>query len=592
MSSSNSAAPNEVLHALFAYRAGFANIGLFTAVINLLMLAPALYMLQVYDRVLASGNEMTLLMLSLMVVGLFAFMGVLEWVRSLVVIRLGAQMDMRLNARVFAASFEAGLLTGKGNAGQALSDLTSLRQFATGNALFAFFDAPWFPLYLAVIFLFSPWLGLLAVVGALLLMGLAWLNERLTHAPLAEAGQLSMAATQQAAANLRNAEVIEAMGMLDAVRNRWLAQHQGFLARQNLASERMAVVSAWSKGVRMTLQSLVLGLGAWLALEQSITPGMMIAGSILMARVLAPIDQVIAVWRQWASARQAYERLLALLQAQPARLPGMPLPAPKGALSVEQLSAFAPGTRRQCLSNVGFALAAGQSLGVIGASGSGKSSLARLLVGAALPAAGKVRLDGADLQQWDKVQLGPHIGYLPQDVQLFAGSIAQNIARFSAVDAERVVEAARYAGVHELILKLPNGYDTALGEGGAGLSGGQRQRIGLARALYALPALVVLDEPNSNLDEDGERALLAAIAALKKHGSTVVLITHKSSLLAGVDNLLVLRAGQMQAFGPTARVTQELQRVAAPAPRVEAPRPATVVAPSFSTHYRLDASKP
>lgn len=585
------AAPNEVLQALFAYRAGFANIGLFTAVINLLMLAPALYMLQVYDRVLASGNEMTLVMLSLMVVGLFAFMGVLEWVRSLVVIRLGTQMDMRLNQRVFAASFEAGLSAGKGSAGQALSDLTTLRQFATGNALFAFFDAPWFPLYLAVIFLFSPWLGAFAVVGALLLIGLAWLNERLTHKPLAEAGQLSMQATQQAAANLRNAEVIEAMGMLDAVRQRWLDQHQGFLARQNLASERMAVVSAWSKGVRMTLQSLVLGLGAWLALEHLITPGMMIAGSILMARVLSPIDQLIGVWRQWASARQAYERLLALLQAQPARSAGMPLPAPSGALSVEQLSAFAPGTRRQCLSAIGFALAAGQSLGVIGASGSGKSSLARLLVGAALPAAGKVRLDGADLQQWDKVQLGPHLGYLPQDVQLFAGSIAQNIARFGAVDAERVVQAARQAGVHELILKLPAGYDTQLGEGGAGLSGGQRQRIGLARALYGMPALVVLDEPNSNLDDEGERALLAAIAELKKHGSTVVLITHKSSLLAGVDNLLVLRAGLMQAFGPTARVTQELQRAAAQ-PRSEAapaPRPASVVAPTFTTSYRMDA---
>ncbi|MEN0105120.1 MAG: type I secretion system permease/ATPase [Pseudomonas sp.] len=582
---------NEVLQALFAYRAGFANIGLFTAVINLLMLAPALYMLQVYDRVLASGNEMTLVMLSLMVVGLFAFMGVLEWVRSLVVIRLGTQMDMRLNQRVFAASFEAGLQAGKGNAGQALSDLTALRQFATGNALFAFFDAPWFPLYLAVIFLFSPWLGVFAVVGALLLMGLAWLNERLTHAPLAEAGQLSMAANQQAAANLRNAEVIEAMGMLGAVRQRWLDQHQGFLARQNLASERMAVVSAWSKGVRMTLQSLVLGLGAWLALEHLITPGMMIAGSILMARVLSPIDQLIAVWRQWASARAAYERLVALLQAQPARENGMPLPAPTGVLSVEQLSAFAPGTRRQCLNAIGFALGAGQSLGVIGASGSGKSTLARLLVGAALPAAGKVRLDGADLQQWDKTQLGPHIGYLPQDVQLFAGSIAQNIARFGVVEAERVVEAARRAGVHELILRLPAGYDTLLGEGGAGLSGGQRQRIGLARALYGLPALVVLDEPNSNLDDEGERALLAAIAELKQHGCTVVLITHKSSLLAGVDNLLVLRAGLMQAFGPTARVTQELQRAAAPA-RTEAPRPAAVATPSFNTSYRLDATQP
>ncbi|MBS9763766.1 type I secretion system permease/ATPase, partial [Pseudomonas mosselii] len=459
-------AANEVLRALRACRAGLGNVALFTAVINVLMLAPALYMLQVYDRVLSSRNEMTLLMLSLMVLGVFAFMGLLEWLRSQVVIRLGTRMDMNLNPRVFEAAYEASLAGHRGAAGQMLADLTALRQFATGQALFAFFDAPWFPVYLLVMFLFSPWLGLMALLGAVLLTLLAWVNERLTQAPFAEAGQLSQQAGLEASANLRNAEVIEAMGMLAAVRQRWARLHHGFLARQNLGSERTAAVTALTKTVRQALQSLVLGLGAWLAIEQLITPGMMIAGSILMARVLAPIDQLIGAWRQWSGARLAYQRLSELLRGQPPRPAGMPLPAPLGKLTLEQVGATQPGSSRLCLNNLGFELPAGESLGIIGPSGSGKSTLARLLVGAVVPASGKVRLDGADLRVWDRGALGQHIGYLPQDVQLFAGSIADNIARLGAVDAQQVVAAAQLAGVHDMILKLPGGYDTLLGEGG------------------------------------------------------------------------------------------------------------------------------
>ncbi|MDF9754962.1 type I secretion system permease/ATPase [Pseudomonas hunanensis] len=560
------AAANEVLRALKACRAGLGNVALFTAVINVLMLAPALYMLQVYDRVLSSRNEMTLLMLSLMVLGVFAFMGLLEWLRSQVVIRLGTRMDMDLNPRVFEAAYEASLAGHKGAAGQMLADLTALRQFATGQALFAFFDAPWFPVYLLVMFMFSPWLGLMALAGAVLLTVLAWVNERMTQAPFAQAGQLSQQAGLEASANLRNAEVIEAMGMLGAVRQRWARLHHGFLARQNLGSERTAAVTALTKTVRLALQSLVLGLGAWLAIEQLITPGMMIAGSILMARVLAPIDQLIGAWRQWSGARLAYQRLSELLQAQPPRPAGMPLPAPLGKLTVEQVGATQPGSSRLCLNNLGFELPAGESLGIIGPSGSGKSTLARLLVGSGAPITGKVRLDGADLRTWDRGALGQHIGYLPQDVQLFAGSIADNIARLGLVDAQQVVAAAQLAGVHDMILALPGGYDTLLGEGGMGLSGGQRQRIGLARALYGLPALIVLDEPNSNLDEAGERALVEAIARLREYKRTLILITHKSSLLAGLDNLLMLKGGQLQAFGPTARVLQDAQRAARPAP--------------------------
>lgn len=564
---------NEMLAALTAYKRAFFNIGLFSAVINLLMLAPALYMLQVYDRVLASGNEMTLLMLTLMILGLFGLMGALEWVRSQVVIRLGTQMDMRLNQRVYDAAFEAQLNTGSPAAGQALNDLTSLRQFATGNALFAFFDAPWFPVYLCVIFMFSPWLGLLALGGAVLLMLLAWLNQRVSQGPLKAASELSVEATQQASAHLRNAEAIEAMGMLATLRGRWLAQHTAFLAQQNLASEKTASVGAWSKGVRLALQSLVLGLGALLAVQGQITAGMMIAGSILMGRVLSPIDQLIGVWKQWTSARLAYQRLESLLQAHPARPQRMALPIPRGELAVEQLSASAPGTRRATLSNLSFTLPAGQVLGVIGPSGCGKSTLARLLIGVWQPLAGKVRLDGAQLSQWDKQQLGPHLGYLPQDIQLFAGTIAQNIARFAQVDADKVLAAAQMAGVHSLILQMPEGYETRLGDGGAGLSGGQKQRIGLARALYGLPALIVLDEPNANLDEAGEQALLQAIAQLKQLKRTLILITHKPNVLTLTDQLLILREGQLQAYGPTAKVLA--------APKPAAPKPA------MNVSYRL-----
>jgi len=573
---------NEILAALAACRRGFVSVGAFSAVINLLMLAPALYMLQVYDRVLASGNHMTLAMLTLMVLGLYVFMGLLEWVRSLVVIRLGAQIDQQLGARIYEATFDASLRVGRGSSAQPLNDLTSLRQFATGNALFALFDAPWFPLYLAVLFLFHPWLGWLALGGAALLLALTWANQWLTRAPLAEAGQLAIQATQAAGSHLRNAEATEAMGMLARLRQRWQGEHGRFLQLQNRASEQGAAFSAASKGVRLALQSLMLGLGALLAVDGQITAGMMIAGSILAGRVLAPLDQLINAWKQWSGAQQSYQRLCDLLRAQPPRASGMSLPAPRGALRVEQLSACAPGSRTPVLAGVSFALEPGQRLVVLGPSGCGKSSLARLLVAAQMPLAGKVRLDGADLQQWNKDALGPHLGYLPQDVQLFAGSIAENIARFADVEADKVVAAAQMAGVHELILRLPQGYDTRLGEGGAGLSGGQRQRIGLARAVYGLPALIVLDEPDANLDEAGEQALLAALDRLREQGRTLVLVSHRPALLKGADQLLLLRGGQMQAFGPASRVLQDLQQAARPAAQSV---PVRRVAPTLSMSY-------
>ncbi|MEQ9859781.1 type I secretion system permease/ATPase [Pectobacterium cacticida] len=550
----------EIIDALAAYRQGFWGIGLFSAVINLLMLAPAIYMLQVYDRVLPASSTMTLAMLTIIMLGLFLLMGLLEWVRSAVVIRLGTQMDMRLNQRIFNAAFESNLRNGSASAGQALNDLTALRQFATGNALFAFFDAPWFPVYLLVIFLLHPWLGVMALAGAIILITLAWLNQKLTREPLSLAAKTTVQATQQASVNLRNADAIEAMGMLQAMRERWLTQHRAFLYYQNIASEKSATITSLTKSTRLALQSLMLGLGALLAVNGEITPGMMIAGSILVSRVLSPIDQIIGVWKQWMQARLAWQRVNRLLDAHPVRAAGMSLPAPQGKLQVEQLSANAPNTRTPILANITFELFPGDVLGVLGPSGSGKSTLARLLV-AAMPAlGGKIRLDGADMHQWDKGDLGRFIGYLPQDVQLFSGTIAENIARFTHPDAEKIVAAAITAGVHEMILRLPQGYDTQLGEGGAGLSGGQKQRIALARAIYNQPRLIVMDEPNASLDDDGEKALLAAIAAQQKAKSTQVLITHKPALLSCANKLLVLRAGQIQYFGATAHVLKELQR--------------------------------
>jgi len=548
-----------ILWQVFRRRLGV--IALFSAVINILMLAPSIYMLQVYDRVLASANEMTLLMLTGLVMGLFVFMATLEWLRSVLVIRLGTQMDLKLNKKIFRAVHQAQLNRRHQNTGQALSDLTQLRQFATGNALFAFFDAPWFPVYLAVLFLFHPALGWLALGGAVLLVLLAWGNHKLSQPGLDRAAALSLAANQQASSQLQNSEVISAMGMLPQLQNRWLAKHTQFLAWQNQASDRSAAISAGSKGVRLALQSLILGLGAWLVLQQEISAGMMIAGSILMGRVLAPIDLLIAVWKQFSGAQQAFQRLERLLHQYQPQSQKLNLPQPRGELLLQQAAVAVPGAQRAIVSQLNFALAAGESLGVLGSSGSGKSTLARLMCGAVNADAGVVRLDGADLRHWDKQQLGQAIGYLPQDVQLFAGSVADNIARFSPSYEQRdddIIQAAQMAGVHQLILQLANGYDTLLGENGSGLSGGQRQRIGLARALFSQPKLIVLDEPNANLDQAGEMALQQTIQRIQQAGSTLVMITHKAELLNGVDKLLVLEQGNIRAFGTPEKVLQTI----------------------------------
>ncbi|MCQ4347826.1 type I secretion system permease/ATPase [Pseudomonas stutzeri] len=563
---------SELAEALFRLRRTFYAVGSFSGVINLLMLVPALYMLQVYDRALISGNVTTLGMLTLLVVGLYVLMGLLEVVRSSVLIRVSNRLDMTLNERVFNASFERNLRRSGANPSQALQDLSQVRQFLTGNGLFAFFDAPWTPIYLVVISLVHPLLGLVTLIGSLLLVGLAWLTETSTRKPLAEANQVALVSAASANNNLRNAEVIEAMGMLPAIRQRWLASHLRVLELQGLASDRAAWITGLTRFVRITLQSLILGAGALLAIRGEITPGMMIACSILGGRALAPVEQAIATWKQLLSCRAAWGRLSGLLKDFPARPEAMPLPPPSGQLSVENVFAGAPGSTTPILRAIGFSLAPGEALGVIGPSASGKSTLARLLVGVWPAQAGKVRLDGADISQWNKEELGPWLGYLPQDVELFEGSIAENIARFGPVDGEAVILAARKAGVHEMILRLPQGYDTRLGADGSSLSGGQKQRVALARALYGDPALIVLDEPNSSLDDVGEMALIQALGDLKRRGRTLVLISHRPTVLNIVDKILLLREGTVQMFGNRDEVFAALRQASVvPAPAAGTP---------------------
>lgn len=549
---------DEVAQVLTSFKDAFRTTGVFSAVINMLMLMPAIYMLQLYDSVLTSRNEMTLLMLTLIMLGAYIFMGALEYVRSFVLIRVGAQLDMKLNKRVYTAAFEQSLKQGDGNAGQALKDLTNIRQFLTGNALFAFFDAPWFPIYLLVIFMFHPWLGIFALFGTCILIVLAYVNEKISHKPLEEANAMAIASTNMASNNLRNAEVIEAMGMLPNLQARWYKLHSRFLNLQAEASEKAGIVSALTKFTSVALQSLMLGLGALLVLDNSISPGMMIAGSILLGKAIGPVQLLISVWKQFGSTRSAYERLTKLLENNPARESGMALPKPRGIISVENVTAMPPGSKVPVIKGLNFSITAGEVLGVIGPSGSGKSTLARLLVGVWPAAAGKVRLDGADVYSWNKDELGSHMGYLPQDIELFSGTVSENIARFGEINADKIILAAKRAGIHEMVLNMPEGYDTQLGDGGAGLSGGQKQRLGLARAMYDDPSLLVLDEPNSNLDDVGEQALLAALIDLRKRGKTIVLITHRTSVISVTNKILLLQDGVAKMFGPTDQVLAAL----------------------------------
>jgi ATP-binding cassette subfamily C protein EexD len=532
----------------------------FSFSINILLLVSPLYMMQVYDRVLTSRSENTLWLLTLIAVGLLLMMGLLEIARSRVLVRVGAYFDHLLSSRLFSAVFERQLRLPRAHRAQPLNDLNTIRQFMTGAGLFVFFDIPWAPVFLVFLYLVHPLLGIITLVGGAIMLVMAILSELVTRRKLERASVDSIAGTYFAETSLRNAEALEAMGMLRAIRGRWLKRHDRVLALQAEASDWAGLLSGLSKFLRNTLQTLLLGGGAYLAINGEISPGMMIAASIIGGKALAPIDMAVGSWGGVISARLAYRRLEDLFRTVPPRRTGMDLPAPTGQISLENAFAVPPGSQIPTLRGVSFSIEAGEAIGIIGPSAAGKSTIARLMVGVWPAVSGKVRMGGADIATIPRDKIGPYIGYLPQDIELFDGTIAENIARFGEIDAVKVVEAARRAGVHDMILRFPAGYDTPIGEAGGQLSGGQKQRMGLARALYGDPALLIFDEPNSNLDDEGEATLIDAIRLLKAVGKTVVIIAHKPSVLINVDKILVVRDGQIALFGPRAEVLAHFTR--------------------------------
>jgi len=540
------------------FRGTFLTTVFFSFFTNLLMFVGPLYMLQVYDRVLSSRNETTLVMISVIAVAMLVSYGLLEFIRSRVLVRAGMQFDEVIANPVFHRVVKQQTAMPGSNARIALSDIDKVREFMTGQGILAFFDAPWVPLFLALCFAFHPWLGLVATGGAIIIFILALTNEFATRNALQDASTASQGANHFASTTLQNAEVIRALGMEKQLTKRWLNHHDDMLSHQATASDRAGSIMASSKFVRMTLQIAILGTGAYLAIHQEISPGILIAASIVMGRALAPVEQAVGQWKQFVNARSAHKRLKQLFDNIKEQEERTELPEPEGNLTVERLFATVPGTRDTLLQGIGFSIQKGEVLALIGPSGSGKSSLVRHLVGAMTPAAGTVRLDGTEMHHWDPDQVGRYIGYLPQDVKLFGGTVSENISRFEdEPKAADVIGAATLAGAHDMIQKLSNGYETNVGDGGMFLSGGQRQRIGLARAVYRYPSLVVLDEPNSNLDNMGEKALVSCIQELKKMGKTVILVTHKTNLLTLSDKTLMLVNGTVEKFGPTKEMFQK-----------------------------------
>ncbi len=581
----------ELRKAIFKAKTAFIMAGFFSLFINLLMLVPPLYMLQLYDRVVTSRSEETLYMITGLVIVLFITLALLEMVRSRILVRVGNKIDSLLSQRVFNALFKLAEKYPSKASSSALSDLTQIRQFLTGNGLFAFFDAPWMPIYIGVLFLFHPYYGYFAIFAAIVLLIVAILNEYSTKNKLKKANEYNSASMMFVNSNLRNAEVIHALGMKDNIRNIWQDKHYSFLNMQSRASAYAGIWANISKISRMMFQSLMLGLGAYLAIKGEVTSGMMIAGSIVMGRALAPLDLMVSTWKQFSGARTSYTRLNALLNDFPKEKEYMELPAPKGEVTLEQIVVVPPNGKEPSIRGITMKINKGDIVGVIGPSAAGKSSLARAILGLWPLANGKVRLDGADISQWNKVKLGQYIGYLPQDIELFDGTVSENIARFGKVDPKKVVEATQKAGVHEMILKLPEGYDTKIGVGGSTLSGGQRQRIGIARAIYNNPVLVVLDEPNSNLDETGELGLIQAIKFLRQNGSTVILITHRPNILQVTNKIALMKNGLLEIYGNTNEVLAKL-RASTPSSQSQANRQASRPSSVRPTMSKVTLSKP
>ncbi|MBS7542271.1 type I secretion system permease/ATPase [Ancylobacter oerskovii] len=560
---------SDLAKAMQACRTAFIGIGLMTGVINILYLTGSIFMLEVYDRVLPSRSIPTLVGIALLAAMLYAFQVALDILRLRILSRIGLALDEGIGARVYAAVVRAPLrAVPAGDGLQPMRDLDQLRGFLSGLGPTALFDLPWMPLYLVICFLFHPLIGVTALAGCLVLVAFTAVTEMTTRKPVRQAMLEMTARNALSEVGRRNAEVLAAMAMTERFGTVWAEANRRYTLQQQRAADIGNGLGSLSKGLRLALQSTVLGVGAWLVIRGEASAGIMIAASILSARALAPVELAIAHWKGFVAARQGWKRLGELLRAFPAAGEPIALPRPHRTLAVEAISVAPPGSRRLVVQEVGFTLEAGQCLGVVGPSGSGKSSLVRALVGVWQPARGKVRLDGAAFEQWRFDDLGAAIGYLPQDVELFAGTVAQNIARFHPdPDHGAIIAAAEAAGVHALVLSLPQGYETPIGEGGAALSAGQRQRIALARALFGAPFLVVLDEPNSNLDADGEAALNQAVAGVRARGGIVVIVAHRHSALASIDRLLVMQEGRLRAFGPKEQVLRKLaQPAAAPVP--------------------------
>ncbi|HEV7476591.1 MAG TPA: type I secretion system permease/ATPase [Burkholderiales bacterium] len=541
----------------------FAYAGAFSLAINVLLLVPALYMLQVFDRVLASRSEETLVMLSFGAVLALAMMSLLDVLRAQLLAACGLALDRSLGPDVLRSLLALTARTGGAEHLNGLRDVATLRGFLVGAPVIALFDTPWLPLFLALIWLFHPLLGILAIGGALLMLGLAWANERFTRQPLERVQAESRRSGRFIDAAVRSAESVDALGMREAVTRRWSALNETALREQREASRLGALFSGLTKFARQAIQMTMLGAGAWLVISQNLSSGVMIACTIILGRALAPVEMLVGSWRSLVDVRGAWLRLTKLFESRPAAgAPATELPAPSGAVAAEGVMHMFPRMERPVLRGVAFALPAGESLGVIGPTAAGKSTLAKLLVGIWKPTSGAVRLDGVDVAAWDRAQLGPHVGYVPQTVELFGGTIADNIARLGEPDSAAVVRAAQRAYAHDMILRLPKGYDTETGNAGEALSPGQRQRVALARALYGEPRLVVLDEPNANLDADGDDGLLRALQGMKQAGVTVIIVAHRPSLLAGVDKLLVLKDGVMELYGPRAEIMARVTRAA------------------------------
>jgi len=545
---------------LWSFRREFMVVGVFSMVVNLLMLTPTLYMLQVFDRVLLSQSVTTLVVLSLLTLFLFGVMAFAEWARSILLVRTGVRLDQALSQRVFKASFLSYLNPADTAPAKAFTDLTVLRQFMTGNGVFAFFDMPWIPIYLGVLFLLHPWLGVVAILFALVQGGIALFGHNVSKQAQLQASQSQSQAQNFLQSKLRNIEVLSAMGMLGALYARWLHKQHAALRLSGQAQQHSGQIAAFSKFVRYTQQSMSLGVGAWLVIHGELSPGAMIAANVMMTRALAPIDLLVATWPQFLNSKDAFERLRDLLAFEHRGREKTMTQPPLGQLEVKDLVVRVPGREKPVLGGVSLTALPGTVTVVLGPSGSGKSTLARAMLGIWPDHEGQILLDGQPIGQWTRESLGAHLGYLPQDIELFDGTIAENIARIGQVDSEKVIEAAQAAGLHQMILRFPQGYDTRVGAGGGFLSGGQRQRIGLARALYGNPMLVLLDEPNANLDDEGEGALMRSVQLLRSQGRTVLLISHRPGVIQVADRLVILQDGLVAANGPRDAVLAALQQ--------------------------------